>query len=401
MNIPTGSMKTLGKTTKTIIVLGFSITALGTLRGLKNLKSQGFSIILLGIRDGHKIALKSNIPDEKYIVDADSIVDALLIEKKKFRGRPALLFTQDDQIVDISWRQDELKDHYSFLLPDSSQIDLLMEKTQFTSFALNNDLKIPETTFINNSAQLSEAAEVTGFPLIIKPYLKHALKAHNQNDLKEIISNLKPVNYKSCIAQKFIPGKDDNLFFCFLLFDSTSNLVCHMLAQKLRQWPISHGTTSLARTVSNERIMKHVERFFKCFQIKGFCSIEFKYDADTDDFYIMEPTIGRFNQQVALTYGCGVNFPVIFSLTLLGLEPDAIPEQRNDVYWIYESNDWFSYRKSPGNNYGYLRNYRRNHVNVLMSGSDPGPVFYEISSLFKKKLKKIFAYVRTSRNIFL
>lgn len=374
---------------KVVMVLGFSVTALGTLRSLRKLKKLGYKIYLAGVRDGHTIALSSNIPHRKIVLEASSLYEGLLSIGEEFSSKPVLLFTQDDQVVELSDKQKKLAAFYSFLLPEAPLVELLMEKGQFSEFAANNQLAIPQTQFVKTAQDLRKAGDRMDFPLIIKPYLLHAEKANNPEELAAIADQLKDIHYRSCIVQEYIEGEDDNLYFCFLLFNQDSGLVSSMVAQKLRQWPIAHGTTSLARTVENEDIRKEVAAFYSSVQLKGFVSIEYKYDQKNQRYLIMEPTVGRFNQQVALTKACGINFPERLVRLLYGESFEEEKKQTNDVYWIYESNDWFSFHNSRPRKYPYLRNFFRHHENVLFDPADPLPLFHELRELAGKRIRKI------------
>lgn len=375
---------------RTIIVLGNTVTALGTLRALKPLKGKGFKIVSATTGKEENIAYRSNIPDRKIILE-DGLIQGLLRIGGTFPDKPVLLFTRDDEIVAVNQNRKEMEQYYTFLLPEQSTVDMLMEKMKFAEFAVAEKLSVPETVFVRGEDQLRDLADTLPFPFIVKPYLMHAGKIDDKAQLDEFIARLEPVHYQSMIAQEYVEGMDDNIFFCFLLFDAAGKVVHSMIARKLRQWPVSYGTTSLAVTVANKRLEEEVQKFIEATEMAGYCSIEYKYDPKTDRYLIMEPTIGRFNQQIALTIACGVNFPVAAVRLLVG-EEVHIKEQKNDVFWIYESNDLFSYFKSE-TRYGYLENFFKPNVLVLFSLSDPGPIFYEVFSLGKKKMRKILRNV--------
>jgi len=379
-------MKQTVDQSKCIVVLGFSVTALGTLRCLKQLKKEGYTIILAGTDSQIKIAWYSNIPDKKFLFKED-LVTGLLGIKDMLPSKPMLLLTQDKDAVEISENRERLEAYYTFLLSDKDVVETLMEKTKFTRYALSNNLPVPNTYFITDEKELVSLKTGFNYPVIVKPYLVHATKVFDQNELEILIRKLNPVNYKSLIVQDYIAGDDDNLFFCFLLFDASGKLVHKMIAQKLRQWPVSYGTTSLAKTTDVPQLENELEKFIAPVNLKGFCSIEFKYDKGRDRFFIMEPTIGRFNQQIALTAASGVNFPDAMVKVLLGQSLE-IKKQKNDIYWLYESNDFFSYFNSP-KKYGYFRILFKPHINVLHAASDPMPFFQEILTLLKKRLIKL------------
>ena len=58
-----------------------------------------------------------------------------------------------------------------------------------------------------------------------------------------------------------------------------------------------YGTTASAEKKFNKFIHDESLRIFKAIDLVGYGSIEFKFDKKRNDFFLMEPTIGRFNQQ--------------------------------------------------------------------------------------------------------
>jgi len=374
---------------KTIVVLGWTVTALSTLRAVKPLKKLGYEIILAAGSRKSNIALHSNVSDRRLVFEG-GLVEGLLRIGPSFPSKPILLLTDDYDVVEISHRREELKQYYNYLLPTHSTVRMLMEKSNFTRFALANDLPIPETIFINSEDDLRNAHERISFPFIVKPYLKHASKVDNQIQIEQLIRRLDRSHYQSAIVQRYVEGEDDNLFFVFLVFDEMGSLIHRMIARKLRQWPISYGTTSLAKTVDNERLWTETEKFIRAVDVVGYCSIEYKYDQITDRFYIMEPTIGRFNQQIALSVSSGVNIPLAM-VKLISGETITMRDQKNDVFWIYESNDLLSFFKSK-TRYGYLANFLKPSVKVLMDWRDFKPILYEVWMLAGKRIRKILRY---------
>ena len=374
---------------KVVIVLGNTVTALGTLRACVPLKKEGYEIWLASTTKADNIAIRSNIPDRKVML-SEGVVPGLLNLAKYLETKPAVLFTRDDEVVEISKSQEQLLQYYRFLLPDASIVETLMEKVKFSEFAGNAGLPIPKTEYITDKAGLLTIGSRIAFPIIVKPYLMHAIKVADDAELQTLSERLKPVNFRSMVAQEYIEGADDQLYFCFLLFNEHREIVRRMYARKLRQWPVSYGTTSLAVTIEDSMLALAVDQFRKAVNVRGFCSVEFKYDARNDRFLIMEPTIGRFNQQIALTIASGVNFPLATVQLLFGEKVDNTP-QKNGVRWIYESNDLFSFLKS-GRKHGYFTNFFKPHVSVLFNVNDLNPIMYEFADMFRKKIKKVFRH---------
>lgn len=368
---------------KEIIVLGFTQCSLSTLRCLRELKQKNIRIWSIGEKNGEYPAYFSFISDKKIVFSKnENIVDCLLRIKDQFSSRPLILITSDEYAVEISNRREELHKYYKFMLPSKEIVEKSMEKTRFAKYAIEKNLDIPLSFHVQNESELKKIKYKLKFPFIVKPYLTHSTKVNNEKELEELIKRLNPINYKALIVQEWVKGNDDQIYYCFLLFDRNSNPVASYLAQKLRQWPIAYGTTSLSISIKNEELVRKSIEIFKDLHMIGFCSIEYKEDIKNGKYYIMEPTVGRFNQQIAATMASGVNFPE----KLIKLIENQIvddDQQINGIYWINEINDYLSYKNSENKKYGYLSNYLKNSIRVFFNWNDPLPVIAELF-LFRK-----------------
>ena len=370
---------------RVLMVLGKSVTALSTLRALKPLKGQGYRLYSVATGNTENFPFQSRIPDRKILMQ-DGLTEGLLAIAADFDSKPILLFTADEDVVETSRNRSRLEPFYDFMLPDAEMVDLLMEKGKFDAFAARHQLSVPNTVHVHSEEELKKLPGRLRFPIILKPYLLHAIRIDEAAQLDALPKELDTVHYRSMIAQEFIEGGDDNLYFCFLLFNQQGDIVHSLTARKLRQWPVSYGTTSLAKTVENNALWKEVKKFAQAIRGLGYCSVEYKFDPKSKRFYIMEPTVGRFNQQVSLSVAAGVNFPLAYVRMLDGGAVQEKP-QRSGIYWIFESNDFFACLRS-GKRYGYLKNFLRPHIRVLFSWTDPMPFLFEIFSLGRKKLRK-------------
>ena len=368
-----------------IVIVGNGVTALSTIRAIQSVKNEGTELILLSTSKINNVAWHSRIPNTKLVIK--DLVESLLAIAKKKNGKGTLLLTTDESAVTVNLNRTKLSGYYKYWFPNSETFDILMEKSKFQSFAEEHNLPVPKTIRVKNVQELSTAGSELTFPCIVKPYLLHSRIINSQRQLEEYANGLSSSNFYSCVVQEYVQGDDDQLYFCLLLYSEDGQCIQKLSAKKLRQWPRLYGTTSLAVSLENSELMKKVEEFTSCFSPKGYLSIEFKYDKIREEFFIMEPTVGRFNQQIALSVKAGVNIPLKLVKLLRGEKVDS-DAQKNGIYWIYESNDFFSWRKSK-TGYGYFRNYFKHHYKVLFSFFDPMPMIMEIVFMARKKVRKL------------
>jgi len=377
------------------VVPGFNHTSLSTIRCLAD---KDVEIWLVGSENRIGPAFFSKIPARRFVYNnKHELVDCLVSITKQSTDKPALLLTEDVQVVEVSRNIELVKRNYRCVLPPPALIDRLMDKARFSILAKTNRYKVPRTVIVEGREELEHIYHRFPFPFLLKPYLLHSRKIGSQADLNDYLGTFKAINFKSIIIQEWIPGGDDQLYFCFLFFDSQSNLRAQFVAKKIRQYPKEYGTTSFCVSVENQQLIDMSVKIFKALNYRGFCSIEYKYDERRNEYYIMEPTVGRFNQQVALTSVAGVNFPLIMLNYLYDSELGC-SQQMNGEYWIYETNDFFSAMKSCGL-LAYLKSLKKADVKVLFSKHDSRPLFAEVYDIMRHKARKVLGtHSRSSNN---
>jgi predicted ATP-grasp superfamily ATP-dependent carboligase len=86
----------------------------------------------------------------------------------------------------------------------------------------------------------------------------------------------------------------------------------------LRQWPVGTGTLTITVPVRDVTLENYTIKFFKRFSYKGFGSLEFKKHEGNGKYYIIEPTVGRPDQQLYVATANGINMPLAAYKSLTG-----------------------------------------------------------------------------------
>lgn len=367
-----------------VVVAGFSITALGTLRCLAG---SPYEIWLVGSAQRPGPALASRIPRHKLSFrERDGLVPFLRALRQRFAVKPALLLTEDVQVVEIAHQFPDVREHYRILLPPRELTDALMDKAKFTALALAQGYLIPRTRVLTSPRELASIGEDFAYPYLLKPYLLHSRKIQGPADLEEYTGTFEPVNFSSLIVQEWIPGGDDQLFFCYVLLDERQELVASFLGRKLRQHPPQDGTTSFGVSWRDDALVEQTVAIFRELRCQGFVSMEYKYDAARRQYFIMEPTVGRFNQQIALSMAAGVNFPRIAADTAFGDRTRGRRQGERSAAWMYEAGDLATLWRS-GRARQFLPALRQADVTVLFSRRDPAPLLYKCWTTLAKAFR--------------
>lgn len=267
-----------------------------------------------------------------------SLVELLLHQGPKFRSRPVLVPITDDSVAAIAARVDELRAFYHVPMADPEMVAQLLDKTGFDriarDLAIELELPLPDTFTIQSTADLERAAAALTYPCILKPPTKSAAleaaggkKAFLLEDLAALRATYE--RFRSVqpefIAQQYIPGGDDQVYFCLQAYGADHEPVASFTGRKLRQWRPYCGGTAACELVDEPRLVELSTRFFKAVGMVGLGSMEFKRDPRDGAFYLIEPTVCRTDWQNAIADANGVPIAYLAYLAALGRD---IPESR-------------------------------------------------------------------------
>jgi len=212
---------------------------------------------------------------------------------------------------------------------------------------------------------------------------------NNKKELEEALEKANDANLE-VIVQRIIPGFDDHMYTFDAHLNQDSKVTHWTTCQKYRQYPINFGASVYTGQKYVPELYGIGAEFLESIGYKGFAEIEFKKDADTGQFYLIEIN-ARITNLNSLLYKVGLNFPYITYRELTGdpLEPKAITEDTNFVFW-YAYEDMLAIRDyiktgqlSLGQVIGSLFKPK---AYSIWSLDDPKPSF----SYFKMMASKLF-----------
>jgi predicted ATP-grasp superfamily ATP-dependent carboligase len=273
----------------------------------------------------------------------------LLVGFAKSQSEKPLLYLTSDNYVDFVVKSlPEVLNFYNIDFPEAPIVDLLLDKLRFSDFALKNNILIPATFDLTNISDPYALKDQLSFPAILKPWLRTDVwkkniktKAFLLQSFDEFASVFNKVSIyeRNLLIQQYIAGSDENVYYCLTYFDSKSNCLAAFTGQKIRQWPVQTGSTATTKPVENEMIRNETLRIFKLLNYKGFGSVEFKKNNIDGKYYVMEPTVGRLNQQEYVATLNGTNIPLIAYNSVTGLKIQPKQQKRKQIIYIDEANE--------------------------------------------------------------
>jgi predicted ATP-grasp superfamily ATP-dependent carboligase len=303
------------------------------------------------------------------------------------RGPAVLVPCSDGAVLAISAGRERLAPWYRFVLPAHDVVERLMDKIRFTEHAQANGLAIPPTRILRNRAEAEAAAAELAYPAVVKPGLKTdrwqaatRAKVFRVEDAAELLAT-----YDRCsawadvlIAQEWIDGSEADLYSSNVYFDRASQPQVTFIARKIRQWPVTTGTSCLGQEVRNDAVLDESIRLFGSVAYQGLGYLEMKRDARSGRHFIIEPNIGRPTGRSSIAERGGVELIMTAYRDALGQPlPAERPQHYRAVKWIYWRHDLqaslVAFRRGELSPRGWWRSVRGPKIEAVGSWRDPLP----------------------------
>ncbi|NCD69549.1 ATP-grasp domain-containing protein [Mucilaginibacter agri] len=186
-------------------------------------------------------------------------------------------------------------------LPSHAQLSL-REKINLADFGKQNGFSIPADHKLFNLDDLNYAADILGFPLVIKGKFYDAYVAHTLDQAQKSFYQLGATWGYPVIAQQFIKGTEINIA---ALGDGNGNNISIVPMRKL--YITEKGKAWAGVTIEDPKLIALANSFAKATKWRGGYELEIMRDAN-DELFILEIN-PRFPAWVYLTAAAGQNQP--------------------------------------------------------------------------------------------
>lgn len=184
---------------------------------------------------------------------------------------------------------------------------LASNKSELLAFCKKHGIGHPRTALLNDN--IKEAADYVGFPALIKPSHSEGAKGIVLiRDIKELAEKLPAIKeqYGECALQEFINSKD--YYYNLMLYrckDGTYGN--HAIIKILRYYPIKGGSSCLAVSIDDVKMLEMCKRLLDKLNWVGFADFDILEKGD-GEYKIIEinPRIPACIRGAAMS---GVNFP--------------------------------------------------------------------------------------------
>lgn len=369
------------------LVIGDDVSALNVIRSLGRRNIDVYAMGSNHLDYGAVSRYAKFLPCED-LTDEAKVIAGLQQISKNVGKRLVLFCTSDLHVLFVSRNREFLGQFFDFVMPDHEIIETLMDKKKFNEFANKYGFSVPKTVFFNKIKDFEGIASKISYPCVIKPLYRTAFWSKNVPADKKVIiadsplqliqklSDLKVLD-QPLILQEWVPGDDQQVYFCLAYIDRQGRPLALFTGKKLRQYPFLTGVTSLAESIKDGRVADTTLEVLKAAGCSGLCSVEFKFDVSDSTLKITEPTAGRVDLQEGISTHAGLDIPLIAYQDAIGISQSFQSDYKVGLKWInepFEFNAFLARKRTAGNQViPFFRQYRGKRSFALFAFDDPKP----------------------------
>ena len=362
-----------------VIVGAAGACGLGVLRSLR---AAGIPVVLLDTnaaapamhsRQAYKVIVRA--------LNGPALIEDLIALRRCFEEAPVLFLTSDETALTVSQYRAELAELYRIRLPRHDRLVALMHKESFQQLAEKHGFPVPRSVTIGSGDDLGTLSALR-FPCIIKPTIKTAqyfegkfergYRVASTAEAREVCSRVLAA-VPGVVVKEWIEGPDSDIYFC-LQYRAAGGTVASFSGRKLSIWPPGVGVTASCTAAPEVHATMHqlTETFFAQMSFEGMGSMEFKRDARSGDFLMIEPTVGRLDWQEEVATLNGVNIPHAAYRHETGMDAERASMAAAPAVW---RDSWMHWKS------GAARTYAGRSARVYGAYwrlNDPAPALYRV-----------------------
>lgn len=373
------------------------------LQSARILAARGVPVIGIA-RDPNHACCRTRVCREIVIADTAGagLIGALLEIGASLPERAVLFPCTDLSVLTISRQREELLPWFHTVLPDPDVIEMLVDKGRFAAWAEKEGLPVPRTRLLRTAADVQAATEALRFPCILKPAVRTAEWKRHTREKGFRVASAEALRtlFERCSAwadalviQEFVEGDDTHHVTCNCYVTKSGEPAVTFTSRKLRQWPLTAGEGCLSEEVRNDPVRDGTLRLFRAAGHRGLGYVEFKQDAGTGEYLILEPNVGRPTGRSAQAEAAGVELLYSQYRDAVGLPlPEAREQRYTGVKWTYFRRDLQSsfhhWRRGELTPREWLRSLRGPTADALFSWSDPIPFWADLGYAARELLAR-------------
>jgi predicted ATP-grasp superfamily ATP-dependent carboligase len=370
---------------KPAVVLSAHVMGLAVVRGLG---SAGVPVVV-GSYDERDMGTVSRYVRERISLPHPQSEEAGFVAKLLAWGERspgAVLFPADDAVLcAVARHKSTLSEVFSVACTGWDTAERFIRKQNTYAVAHRIGVPAPLTYVVDSSEEALARAKEVGYPCLVKPCESHLyferfrrkmVRVDHREDLLRAFGAASAAGL-AVMVQELVEGGDDcGINYNCLMIEGEPAV--EFTARKVRLSPPHFGVPRVLVSRKVPEVMEPGRAILKALGFSGFACTEFKRDARTGVYKLMEVN-GRHNRSGMLAIRCGINFPLLeYEYLASGVRPHAAGF-RDGVYWIDDIKDVVdSVRYHRMENYGFselARPYFGRKVFAVLAWNDLRPWF--------------------------
>ena len=319
--------------------------------------------------------------------------------------------TRDADVIFLDRYRNELKD-YRLSIPSHSVLDAVLDKGALAQAAEAAGVAVPRTMVVHNVNDLQRVPTEVGFPCVVKPVkayqwrgadnwqavgCRKAFRADSWDQLQQEYAQVAQVN-PEVLVQEWIPGATSEIAILGGYFGQGSDALGYFCARKLVQEPEDFGTGCIVQNAEFNELVEPSLRLCKSLDYRGMAEIEYKRDAVTGEYKLIEINTRHWDQH-QLAQMSGVNLTRIAYTDLTGHPLNAATPQHAGGKWVAEDALFYYLAESIYRGKLKWKTFRTQYSGPKMFGifswRDPLPFLrYSLSCMIPKMSKMAWSKLR-------
>ena len=327
------------------IVFGGDINGLGIIR---NLGREGVPVYC--VLESADPAIYSKYCRGYYVLPdflhrPDSVRSFLSRLARRSPNRPVVFSTDDRTTLILSSLKDEMKNEYTFMVPDKRVAETLVEKDRFYESLDEKGIDHPQVIHQSDGGDIRRIGKELGYQVFIRPTVtqdfseafehRKGFVANSEAELLDQFARVRARNIK-VLFQELIPGPASNIYGIAGYFDHNSRALALFGYHRLRGWPPIIGLNTLIESVPLSQLRPQadlVASYLHSIGYYGIMEAEFKLDPRDGRYKLLEINARSWFQNSFPTR-CGLNIILKAYFDALGRGTSYSEDYRAGVKWV-------------------------------------------------------------------
>ncbi|MCX2981314.1 hypothetical protein EYC98_10605 [Halieaceae bacterium IMCC14734] len=238
-----------------------------------------------------------------------------------------------------------LEDISRIAMPDQNSLEVALDKQKTFQLAESLNIPVPRGNVIEQGDPIDHVPTTITFPAVLKPGRSVAagggtakqISVDYALDAAEFMPKARDLcQHGSLIVQEYFRGDGIGIE----VLAAHGDVIYAFQHKRLHELPLTGGGSTLRQSVDIDSVLLDASaRLLKALQWHGVAMVEFKHDAGTGEYRLMEIN-GRFWGSLPLAIASGADFPrLLLALYQDDLAADSLPHYQRGVICRRLDND--------------------------------------------------------------